>query len=289
MMSIKEAEKITGITNQNIRYYEKQGLLAPARRAENSYREYSQEDIRRLKLIKLFRKLGMPIGDIKRLLNGETTLKDAVALQKIRLETERETVTAALEFCEKIRESQLADLDEDLYLKEMEAEEKSKSVFVQFADDYITVMKAEMAREFSFMPDERCDTPEEFSQELLKYAKENNRNMVITKEGMAPDLMIDGVEYHAYRTSSRFGIVVHCKMIHQEDYFPKEMTEEKYRKYRAISLAALPVLIFSIMSLSVLWRNGAANAATWLMILVFGVMLIADMCFVYYCYGRNFQ
>ena len=70
MMSIKEAEKITGITNQNIRYYEKQGLLAPARRAENSYREYSQEDIRRLKLIKLFRKLGMPIGDIKRLLNG---------------------------------------------------------------------------------------------------------------------------------------------------------------------------------------------------------------------------
>jgi hypothetical protein len=67
------------------------------------------------------------------------------------------------------------------------------------------------------------------------------------------------------------------------------MTEEKYRKYRAISLAALPVLIFSIMSLSVLWRNGAANAATWLMILVFGVMLIADMCFVYYCYGRNFQ
>ena len=26
MMSIKEAEKITGITNQNIRYYEKQGL-----------------------------------------------------------------------------------------------------------------------------------------------------------------------------------------------------------------------------------------------------------------------
>ena len=48
MMSIKEAEKITGITNQNIRYYEKQGLLAPARRAENSYREYSQEEKARM-------------------------------------------------------------------------------------------------------------------------------------------------------------------------------------------------------------------------------------------------
>ena len=37
MMSIKEAEKITGITNQNIRYYEKQGLLAPARRAHGFF------------------------------------------------------------------------------------------------------------------------------------------------------------------------------------------------------------------------------------------------------------
>lgn len=264
-------------------------LLAPARKEENSYREYSGEDIRRLKLIKLFRKLGMPIGDIKRLLNGETTLKDAVALQKLRLETEKETVTAALEFCGRIRESQLADLDEDLYLGQMEAEEKSKSVFIQFANDYITVMKAEMAREFSFMPDSRCDTPEEFSQELLKYSKENNHNMVITKEGMAPDLMIDGVEYHAYRTSSRFGIVVHCKMVHQEDYFPQGMTEEKYRKYRTLSLVALPVLIFIIASLFIILRNGAANAAAWLIVLVFGVALIADMCFVYYCYGRNFQ
>ncbi len=289
MVSIKEAQQITGITSQNIRYYEKEGLLTPARKAENSYREYSDEDIRRLKLIKLFRKLGMPIGDIKRLLNGETTLKDAVALQKIRLESEKETLTAALEFCRKIQESQLADLDEDLYLEQMEEEEKSKSVFVQFADDYITVMKAEMAREFSFMPDDRCDTPEEFSRELLKYARENNQNMVITREGMAPDLMINGVEYHAYRTSSRFGIVVHCKMIHQEDYFPQGMTEEKYRKYRALSLSALPVLIFIMMSLSMFWRNGAANAVTWLMILLFGIMLIADMCFIYYCYGRNFR
>lgn len=181
MVSIKEAQQITGITSQNIRYYEKEGLLTPARKAENSYRE------------------------------------------------------------------------------------------------------------FSFMPDDRCDTPEEFSRELLKYARENNQNMVITREGMAPDLMINGVEYHAYRTSSRFGIVVHCKMIHQEDYFPQGMTEEKYRKYRALSLSALPVLIFIMMSLSMFWRNGAANAVTWLMILLFGIMLIADMCFIYYCYGRNFR
>ena len=33
--------------------------------------------------------------------------------------------------------------------------------------------------------------------------------------------MMDGKEYRAYRTSSRFGIVVHCELVHPEDYVPE--------------------------------------------------------------------
>ena len=116
-----------------------------------------------------------------------------------------------------------------------------RQVFVQFVDDYLRVMKAEMNREFSFMPDSRCDTPQEFTEELLKYGAENGRNIAIIKEGMSPRMMIDGAEYYAYRTSSRFGIVIHCKMAHKEDYIPEGMPESKYRKYRAVSLAVIPV------------------------------------------------
>ena len=47
MRTIKEAEKLTGITSQNIRYYERQKLLSPQRNNENAYREYSEEDIKR--------------------------------------------------------------------------------------------------------------------------------------------------------------------------------------------------------------------------------------------------
>lgn len=158
-MTIKEAEQITGITSQNIRYYEKQGLLTPSRREGNSYREYSEEDIRRLKKIKLFRKLGMPIGDIRRLFIGEISLEEAITAQISRLQTEKETVLAALKFCGKIQETQLAEMDESFYLEQMEEEEQKGSVFVQFAEDYISVRKAELEREFSFMPDSRCDTP----------------------------------------------------------------------------------------------------------------------------------
>ena len=38
MVTIKEAEMQTGITKQNIRYYEKIGLLQPSREQENKYR-----------------------------------------------------------------------------------------------------------------------------------------------------------------------------------------------------------------------------------------------------------
>ena len=40
--TIKEAEELTKVTSQNIRYYEKQGLLAPKRDKENSYRLYQR-------------------------------------------------------------------------------------------------------------------------------------------------------------------------------------------------------------------------------------------------------
>ena len=81
MKSIKEAEQITGITTQNIRYYEKQKLLTPKRNHGNSYREYSDEDINRLKMIRLFRSLDMPIGDIRRMFDGDVSLEDTIQLQ----------------------------------------------------------------------------------------------------------------------------------------------------------------------------------------------------------------
>ncbi len=58
MKNIKEAEAESGINKQNIRYYEKMGLIHPDRNTINGYRKYSEEDIRRLKFIYLFRKTG---------------------------------------------------------------------------------------------------------------------------------------------------------------------------------------------------------------------------------------
>ena len=50
-MKIGEAAKETGLSVSNIRFYEKKGLLNPRRREESQYREYGQEEVRRLKEI----------------------------------------------------------------------------------------------------------------------------------------------------------------------------------------------------------------------------------------------
>lgn len=289
MKSIKDAAAETGISEQNIRYYEKQGLIIPSRNSENSYREYSDENINRLKMIRLFRKLDMPVSQIRRLFDGEVTLGSAIHSQIRHLETEKNRMEDAIRFCEKISESQLSDLDADHYLIEMENEEKKGSVFSELIDDYKTVLRSEMKRSFSFMPDVRCDNPREFTDELLKFARQEGIDIVITKEGMSPRFEIDGVEYNAYRTSGRYGITVHCEMTHPEDYIPEGMSEKKYNRYRVISIIAVPLLLFIICNFWVFRKALLSEPEGWFGLIIGIILFAADLAFIYYSYGKNFR
>ena len=73
-MKIKQAEELVGITSKNMRFYEEQGLISPDR-AENGYREYRERDIDALKKIKLLRKFGISVEDIKAVFDGKKSLE----------------------------------------------------------------------------------------------------------------------------------------------------------------------------------------------------------------------
>ena len=141
MKNIKEAEAESGINKQNIRYYEKMGLIHPDRNTINGYRKYSEEDIRRLKFIYLFRKLDMPLEEIRNLLDGAIDLPTALAQQKDRLKAEQERIQGAILFCEGIQERKLEELDVDNCLQKMEAEEKRGSLFANILYDYKRVIR----------------------------------------------------------------------------------------------------------------------------------------------------
>lgn len=98
-MNINELERLTGITKQNIRFYEKKGLLHPARNSENNYREYTKEDLTRLKAVKLLRKLDLPLENIRKILQDEELLSEALSQHLKTLQEKQQELSACIDVC----------------------------------------------------------------------------------------------------------------------------------------------------------------------------------------------
>lgn len=101
-MRIQQVEKQTGVNAQSIRFYEREGLLAPRRSPENRYRDYTPEDVRRLEGIVFCRKLGVPVSAIRRLLAGETTLQQCVEDALLDARAEAVEAAARAELCQTV-------------------------------------------------------------------------------------------------------------------------------------------------------------------------------------------
>jgi len=126
-MRINKVEELVGITKKNIRFYEEQGLLSPARNLENGYRDYSEEDVETLHKIKLLRQLSVPIEEILKLQKGILTLEDCMRRHIITLNREEENVRQNKIVCEQLETcgEQFSTLDTEKYLllmKDMEKE-----------------------------------------------------------------------------------------------------------------------------------------------------------------------
>ena len=67
-MNIGAAAAASGVTPKMIRHYEAIGLLRPAARLDNAYRDYGARDIHELRFIGRARRLGFPIAEIGELL-----------------------------------------------------------------------------------------------------------------------------------------------------------------------------------------------------------------------------
>ena len=81
-MTIKDVCKKTNLTAKAVRYYEEEGLLKPERIEDNSYRNYTDEDLVILKKIKLFRYLDFSIDEIRKLLKSDKEKMKKLILEK---------------------------------------------------------------------------------------------------------------------------------------------------------------------------------------------------------------
>ncbi len=130
-MKINEVEALAGISKKNIRFYEEQRLLSPGRNAENGYREYGEKEVQVLRRIKLLRKLGVPIEEIRKMLSGAHTVGDGMRRHLISLEREQQNLEQSILLCRELqtRDIPIADLDAEEMLTRMEEMEKGGTCF----------------------------------------------------------------------------------------------------------------------------------------------------------------
>lgn len=67
-MKIGEISKLTGLSIDAIRFYEKSGLIKGPSRSESGYREYTLDSVEILNFISHCRSLDIPIAELKKLL-----------------------------------------------------------------------------------------------------------------------------------------------------------------------------------------------------------------------------
>lgn len=64
MLKVNELAKSAGVSPHIVRYYARLGLVRPARRGSNGYKEFEAADVRRIKFIRLTRGLGFTLAEI---------------------------------------------------------------------------------------------------------------------------------------------------------------------------------------------------------------------------------
>jgi DNA-binding transcriptional MerR regulator len=268
-MNIKAAEELSGVSRQNIRFYEREGLLNPDRNPENDYREYQQEHIETLKMIRVMRMLDMPLDQIKLVLEGSISPAKAAKEQRQKLKAQQEQLSAAIRFCEEWSAFQTMEaVNVDEMISRMESSENVQGLFQKWVEDYRKVVLAEEKKLFTFIPDQAVTDPREFTEALFAYAEKNSLNLVITKESMYPEFTIDGIEYTAERVYNAVrGIpvaTIRCKVKYPEDFEP-DVPENRKKLMKLLNLGWWLIPAVAVIFIVLAGRNVSNPLERWLM------------------------
>ena len=96
-MNIGELARVSGVSVRTLRHYDSIGLLKPSSVTEAGYRLYDDEAPGRLSFILLFRELGCPLGEIRRMLSSpDIDLVAALDEQIAKLEKKRQHIDSLI-------------------------------------------------------------------------------------------------------------------------------------------------------------------------------------------------
>lgn len=107
-MRLNEVIKQVDLSKRAIKFYEEKGLLK-TKRDSNGYRNYTDKDISLLKEISSYRKMGIGLSDIKRILNDKSILKQILIEKKKEITIFQNEIEALEKFIENNNIEELYD------------------------------------------------------------------------------------------------------------------------------------------------------------------------------------
>lgn len=107
-MRLNEVIKQVDLSKRAIKFYEEKGLLK-TKRDSNGYRNYTDKDISLLKEISSYRKMGIGLSDVKRILNDKSVLKQILIEKKKEITISQNELEALEKFIENNNIEELYD------------------------------------------------------------------------------------------------------------------------------------------------------------------------------------
>ena len=126
-LTVTNLARACKLSRSTLLYYESIGLLARPRRTAGNYRAYTPRDLERLRQVCVYRDAGVPLADIRQLLDGPRD--DAAAVLRRRLVE----LGAGIE---RLRDQQMA------IARLLKSAHKLRSIPMVTKDKWVAIMKA---------------------------------------------------------------------------------------------------------------------------------------------------
>ena len=85
MFTVKQLSKLAGVTPRTLHHYDNIGLLKPSRVGKNGYRYYGEESLLRLQQILFYRELGLPLEEIRQIMENDFDLLAALESHQVEI------------------------------------------------------------------------------------------------------------------------------------------------------------------------------------------------------------
>lgn len=197
--TIKQLAKLANISVRTLHYYDEVGLLSPARRESNDYRQYGEQEMLRLQQILFFRELEFPLDEIKRIMSSPNfDMIAALREHRKMIELKRKRLTGLL-----------ATIDNTMKNMSDNTKMNDEELYDAFKDDDVKQYQDEAKQRWG-NTDAYKQSQQRVSKmtkaEMQKLKEDGTKHTQAIADAMAQGLAIDSVEVQALIAQSHAGV-----------------------------------------------------------------------------------